>query len=151
MAKSNTRSRIQKQFKTQSRTVQSDRDSTDIKRLVNTAPPFDPSQMTFADVTDIPDFRATQDRLADVYSRFAELPSEIREKFENEPANLVEFVQDPDNIDDAVELGLLIVDQDTEPEKPKKPRRSRKKEEIDHSTDTSQDAVAPEPTEEAEK
>lgn len=39
-------------------------------------------------------------------SMFQELPSSIRRKFENDPAKFLDFVEDPDNHDELVTLGL---------------------------------------------
>lgn len=37
---------------------------------------------------------------------FAELPSSIRKRFNNNPEEFLEFVQDPDNLEEARKLGL---------------------------------------------
>jgi len=38
---------------------------------------------------------------------FMTLPSEVRERFDNRPANLIKFLQDENNRDEAVKLGLV--------------------------------------------
>lgn len=38
---------------------------------------------------------------------FMLLPAEVREKFDNRPENLLKFIQDEKNIDEAVKLGLI--------------------------------------------
>jgi len=37
---------------------------------------------------------------------FADLPSQARDKFDNDPAQFLDFVQDPDNKDQLYDLGL---------------------------------------------
>ncbi len=44
--------------------------------------------------------------VADAESMFEELPSAIRKKFNNDPGQFLEFVQNPDNLDEMRELGL---------------------------------------------
>ena len=39
--------------------------------------------------------------------RFMQLPADMREKFENNPVKLVEFLEDGKNRDEAVKLGLV--------------------------------------------
>lgn len=39
-------------------------------------------------------------------SMFDELPSSVRKRFANSPSEFLEFVQNPDNADDLVKLGL---------------------------------------------
>ena len=43
-------------------------------------------------------------------SMFAELPSNLRRRFENKPEALLEFVQDEANYQEATELGLRLTD-----------------------------------------
>ena len=37
---------------------------------------------------------------------FEELPLEIKKRFDNDPAKLVEFCNDPKNLEEAIEIGL---------------------------------------------
>lgn len=46
-------------------------------------------------------------RIDEASSRFSALPVAIRNKFDNSPAKLWEFVNDPRNADEAVSMGLL--------------------------------------------
>lgn len=38
---------------------------------------------------------------------FKELPADLRKRFENDPGRLLDFLQDENNFDEAVELGLV--------------------------------------------
>ena len=53
------------------------------------------------------DLRDAMDRINEAYERFNQLPSRVRERFDNSPAKLLEFLRDEDNYDEAVELGLV--------------------------------------------
>lgn len=52
------------------------------------------------------DFQTALNTIRDGEAMFAELPSAARKFFSNDPAEFMAFVQDPDNIDKLVELGL---------------------------------------------
>lgn len=53
------------------------------------------------------DFQAAQNKIALVRNAFGELPSDIRRLFDNDPAQLLDYISDPANADEAAELGLL--------------------------------------------
>jgi len=53
------------------------------------------------------DFTASMEIIARGQKMFAELPSSIRTKFENDPAKFLDFVQDEKNTEEMQELGLL--------------------------------------------
>ena len=52
------------------------------------------------------DFQTAQDTVAKGKTMFAELPAQIRERFENSPAKFLDFVSNPANEAEAVRLGL---------------------------------------------
>jgi phage internal scaffolding protein len=53
------------------------------------------------------DFKTMQDQVIMASNMFDDLPSDIRNRFENEPYKLLEFMDDPNNRDEAIELGLI--------------------------------------------
>lgn len=59
----------------------------------------------FDDVTGN-DFQEALEKINKAKSSFMAMPSEIRKQFDNNPAKFLDFVQDPDNIDAMVEMGL---------------------------------------------
>ena len=63
----------------------------------------------FGDMTGI-DFQTMQNKVLEAEESFAKLPSEIRKEFENSPAKLLEFMDNPDNREKAIELGLIRAD-----------------------------------------
>lgn len=53
------------------------------------------------------EFRAAMDTVANAKSMFHAMPAHLRARFKNDPAQFLEFVQNPANRDEALELGLL--------------------------------------------
>lgn len=94
-----------------SRTKQQFKDEADINRLVSryiktgsfgqtgTRPP------QFGDFVGI-DYTSMQNQIVHAQEQFAALPSEVRRRFANDPGNLLAFLADPRNQDEAVRLGL---------------------------------------------
>lgn len=73
----------------------------------------------FADFSDAPDFRTALDRVRLAKERFAELPADLRNRFNNDPTELFAWVTDEKNAERAVELGLLA--KSAVPEAPAQP------------------------------
>lgn len=65
----------------------------------------------FADVSQIGDYRNLCDRMAQIKNVFDSLPSQTRAWFENDPANMVAFLADPENLEAAREMGLVYIDE----------------------------------------
>lgn len=53
-----------------------------------------------------PDFYQAQQLIAGANTMFEDLPSKLRSKFNHDPAQFLEFVQDPKNEDELIELKL---------------------------------------------
>lgn len=77
------------------------------------------NQHFFADVTDV-DFQASLNLVQSAQEAFDGLPSELRKRFANDPALLLEFLGDPSNHDEAVKLGLIRASDDDVEEEVKK-------------------------------
>lgn len=106
------RMRVAKTFTEPSLTKQSFRDEVNInsimKRFTSTGV-FDhlnnsPANYTFCTGDD---FRESIETLDKSRASFLELPSHIREKFNNDPGKFLDFVQNPENRPEMYELGLL--------------------------------------------
>ena len=61
------------------------------------------------------DFKTAMDTVAEANSMFAELPSRIRDRFENDPSKYLDFCHDPNNLPEMIELGLAIDPSPNEP------------------------------------
>lgn len=81
--------------------------------------PHDPRY--YGDFTDLPDLRTALDEIRYAKQHFAALPASLRSRFSNNPANLWDFVMNPDNADEAVRLGLLAKPAPPAPPKPPTP------------------------------
>jgi len=73
----------------------------------------DPSVVNMArsprydDVSDAPSYHDMCTRIASINSVFGKLPADVRREFNNDPAVMLDYMADPDNLDRCVELGLL--------------------------------------------
>jgi len=61
---------------------------------------------TFQDVADVGDLHTTINKINAANMAFLELPADLRARFSNDPAELLEFLKDPKNMQEAVDLGL---------------------------------------------
>lgn len=62
---------------------------------------------TPGDFQGIFDFQTAMNTVAAAKLEFMKLPAKIRTRFENDPAQLLEFVNDKDNLDEAIRIGLV--------------------------------------------
>jgi len=62
----------------------------------------------FEDVSEMSDYHASLNKVRQADVLFMGLPSNVRERFKNDPGNLVEFLMDSKNRDEAVKLGLIL-------------------------------------------
>lgn len=68
----------------------------------------------YGDFADGTGYHEAQNALIQANEDFLALPASIRKRFKNDPASLLDFLKDPENLEEAKELGLVI----TEPETP---------------------------------
>lgn len=68
----------------------------------------------FGEFDSVQDFQTAQDIILRANEQFASLPSNVRSRFDNDPAKLLEFVSNKANLDEAVRLGIALA-----PEEPK--------------------------------
>lgn len=64
-------------------------------------------QGAYGDFSDVPDFQEARNRLIAAEQAFMALPAKLRKEFDNDPANLVAFIEDDANYERAAELGLI--------------------------------------------
>lgn len=69
---------------------------------------------SFGDFSSVPDFHEAQEVLAKSYEHFDSLPAVVRDRFENDPVKLLDFLSDESNRDEAVRLGIVSMDSDVE-------------------------------------
>ncbi|WNK12976.1 MAG: internal scaffolding protein [Microvirus sp.] len=61
----------------------------------------------YADVSEVGSYADCIRRVNAAESAFMELPADIRSQFDNEPANIISFLADPANKDQAIAIGLI--------------------------------------------
>lgn len=63
-------------------------------------------QGRYGDFLEAPDYRVALDQVIAAQREFEALPSKIRTRFDNDPAQFLEFVQNQDNLEEMYDLGL---------------------------------------------
>lgn len=63
----------------------------------------------YGDFTNIPDYQTSLNLVRAAEQQFMLLPADMRERFDNDPSKMVEFLSDSKNRDEAVALGMLAV------------------------------------------
>ena len=61
----------------------------------------------YGDFTTVADFHAAQNIIAEATQSFDLLPAALRKRFDNDPAKLLEFLEDDSNREEAIKLGLV--------------------------------------------
>lgn len=62
---------------------------------------------TAGDFQGIFDFQTAMNTIAHAKQEFMSLPAKIRTRFANDPAQLIAFIEDPENRDEAIKLGFI--------------------------------------------
>lgn len=72
--------------------------------------PFNPGSVKprFDDFTNIPDYQTMNNQINAVNAAFEQLDAQTRAEFNNDPAELLAFIQDTNNRREAQEMGLLL-------------------------------------------
>lgn len=102
-------------FKEPTMTIQSEKDNCDINVIMNryatcgTPLPYrtDGVQPVYADVSELGDYMENFQRCKQAEEMFNALPSALRKELDNNPANLIPFIQDEKNKERCYEYGLL--------------------------------------------
>lgn len=110
-------------FKAGRMAVQADAAEVDINNIVarvqrGAAPPELNGEPFYGDVSEISDLGEAFMKIQAANELFMSYPAALRERFENKPEKLVEFLSDPANLKEAVDLGLAIKRPDPEPAAP---------------------------------
>lgn len=77
--------------------------------------PIHPSWGDFGDSTD---FHSAQNYLLEANASFMSLDAHVRRRFNNDPSQLLDFLQKPENAEEAVKLGLATIVSETETPSP---------------------------------
>jgi len=94
-----------------SKTQQNFRQEVDINVIIARAiktgapPPFKPGG-SYGDFSILKDYATALNMVNDAREAFQDLPSKVRNRFENDPGQLIAFLGDPANYEEGVELGF---------------------------------------------
>jgi len=69
--------------------------------------PEAPLSPRYGDFTGIGDYHTALNQVIAAEDEFMSLPATLRARFENDPAQLIEFLDNPENKDEAIKLGLI--------------------------------------------
>lgn len=104
--------RTQINFTDPSLTKQEFKDDTDINIIIKRASltgelPTNKKQSIYGDCTQIPDYRSALHTVIEAENAFDSLDSKIRARFNNDPGQMISFIEDPRNRQEGVALGLF--------------------------------------------
>jgi phage internal scaffolding protein len=69
--------------------------------------PETPLSPRYGDFTGIGDYHTALNQVIAAEDEFMSLPAQLRARFENDPAQLINFLDNPENYNEAVSLGLV--------------------------------------------
>lgn len=95
-----------------SKTIQSEASETNINLIIERAikgniPMINQREPRYGDFSSGFDYHENILRIKDYESNFERLPSELRARFDNDPAKLIDFASLPENEEEAIKLGIL--------------------------------------------
>lgn len=99
--------------KGESMALQSEKDTCDVNRIMKRyretgqLDHMAKRQPYYADVSDALEYQEALHVVGEAQEAFEALPASLRRRFDNDPAEMLTFLQDPANEDEARELGLL--------------------------------------------
>lgn len=67
--------------------------------------------LKYGDFSEVPDFMTAMNVINEAAAAFAALPALVRRRFDNDPGEFIQFVQNPENLEECRRLGLAEVPQ----------------------------------------
>jgi len=115
--------KVEKKFEQPTRTKSEFADEANINNIVKRAVragvlPQGQRKPMFGDFSEVKSYDEAQNAIVQAQENFLKLPSEIREKFGNNVAELLDYLDDPANKAEAIEDGLIeeSTPEETQPE-----------------------------------
>jgi len=104
--------KVEKMFEGASRTKTEFADEANINNIVRRANisgvlPQGSRQPLFGDFSEVQTYEEAQGQIAAAEESFLHLPAELRAKFDNNVADLLDYIDNPANEEEAISLGLL--------------------------------------------
>jgi len=69
---------------------------------------FAPQGARYEDLPDQSDYHQAMNMVTEAQRSFEALPAEIRDRFYNDPGRLLQFLEDPQNRQEAEQLGIIV-------------------------------------------
>lgn len=69
--------------------------------------PESPLSPRYGDFTGISDYHSALNQVIAAEDEFMALPAQIRSRFDNDPAKLIDFLENSENLNEAIKLGLV--------------------------------------------
>jgi phage internal scaffolding protein len=69
--------------------------------------PGKPISPQYGDFTGVLDYHSAVNAVLAAQDQFMELPAQMRSRFDNDPAKLIDFLQNEENREEAIKLGLI--------------------------------------------
>lgn len=95
-------------------TVQADRDDADINKIISrylksgVLPPISLGEPFYGDVTGFSGLADSLIKIQEADRLFMSYPADVRERFDNDKVKFIDFLENPDNRDEAIKLGLIL-------------------------------------------
>jgi len=70
--------------------------------------PQAPLTASYGDFSGVNDYHTALNAIIAAEEQFDALPAQLRSRFDNDPAKLIDFMENPDNRSEAEELGLVV-------------------------------------------
>lgn len=105
--------RVQYSSDQPSMTKQSFMDECDVNLLVKRSEQgqhtrhINPNTPIYGDFSNVDDYSAALSKMRLAETAFDNLPKQIRDRFDHDPGQLLDFMDDKENVDEARQLGLL--------------------------------------------
>lgn len=77
-----------------------------IERIARTGERIDSTQKQYMDVSNIPDYSSALSIVLNAQAQFMSLDASVRNRFQNNPAQFLQFASDAKNLDALVDMGL---------------------------------------------
>lgn len=95
-------------------TVQSERKDADINEIIarfnksGALPPSLRGNPFYGDVSEFGDLQDSYMKIQEAERLFMSYPADVRERFDNNPVEMIDFLSDDANRDEAIKLGLVV-------------------------------------------
>lgn len=62
----------------------------------------------YGDFSNVMDYRESLEVVMNAEERFMSMPSDLRKRFDNDPAKMIDFIMNPANREECVKLGFIV-------------------------------------------